>query len=76
LRFVVILLVVALIVLHHDIWWWDDRTIVLGFLPIGLAWHALLSMAAGVVGWLAVTFCWPREFDDEVPANDPQGRDP
>ncbi len=45
---------IVLIVLHHDFWWWEASWPVLGFLPIGLAYHALLSLAAALF-WLAVT---------------------
>jgi hypothetical protein len=61
----VITLVVLLAVLHQDFWWWDDRRVVLGFLPLGLAWHAAVSLAAGLLWWLAVGFCWPPELEVE-----------
>ena len=63
----VILLLVVLGVLHHDVWWWGDTTVVFGFMPIGLAWHAGISLAAGLVWWLAVVFCWPEGLDREDP---------
>jgi hypothetical protein len=31
--------------LHQDFWLWDDPTVLLGFLPIGLAYHALHCVA-------------------------------
>mgnify|MGYP001814314139 CR=1 FL=1 len=52
-------LVVLLVVLHQDVWNWDDQTLVLGFMPITLFYHACLSMAAGVVWFLACQFAWP-----------------
>ena len=63
MRVFVVALIVLLAVLHQDFWWWDDKTIVFNFMPIGLAWHMGISIAAGIVGWLAVSFCWPRELD-------------
>ncbi len=34
-------LLVLLAVLHQDFWWWDDgHTLVFGFMPVGLAYHA------------------------------------
>ena len=62
-----ILLLVALSVLHQDFWWWDDASVVFGFIPIGLAWHAGISLAAGLVWWLAVVFCWPQGLDADDP---------
>ncbi len=56
-------LVAVLAVLHYDFWYWDDRTLVFGFLPIGLAYHALYSLAAGLVWYLAVRFAWPEELE-------------
>lgn len=56
-------LVAVLAVLHYDFWYWDDRTLVFGFLPIGLAYHALISILAGVVWFLAIRFAWPSELE-------------
>lgn len=78
MRNVVYGLALLLAVLHHDFWFWDSKTLVLGFLPIGLAYHALFSFAAAGVWALAVKFAWPThieewadEFDElEVPAEE------
>ncbi len=50
---------------HHDFWWWDDSdTLVFGFMPVGLAYHAGVSVAAAI-GWaLAVRYCWPTDIDE------------
>jgi hypothetical protein len=56
-------LVLALFVLHQDFWWWDQRTLILGFLPIGLAYHAAFSLAAAVVWALAIRFAWPASIE-------------
>lgn len=64
-------LIVLLAVLHQDFWWWDDSdTLVLGFVPIGLAYHAAVSLAAGILWALAVKHCWPEEMG-EPPADFP-----
>ncbi|MBI2195280.1 MAG: DUF3311 domain-containing protein [Planctomycetes bacterium] len=77
MKWIVALLVVLLIVLHQDFWWWDDRRIVLSFLPIGLAWHAGISVAASVVWWLAVKTWWPAFLDQEAdPACPPPQKAP
>jgi hypothetical protein len=65
MKVLVALLFMALVVLHQDVWWWGDRTVVLGFVPIGLAYHALLSLAAAALWWLAVATCWPRDLEDD-----------
>ncbi len=59
MRTVVWLLVALLFVLHQDFWYWDDRTLLFGFLPIGLAYHIGFSIAAAGVWALAVKFAWP-----------------
>jgi hypothetical protein len=56
-------LILLLIVLHQDFWFWTDATIVFGFLPVGLAYHIGLSLAAAVVWWLATMYAWPIEED-------------
>ena len=58
-------LIVLLAVVHQDFWWWNDaETLVVGFVPIGLAYHAGVSAAAAVLWALAVHYCWPAEVDD------------
>ena len=52
----------ALVVLHHDWWFWDDGRLLFGFLPVGLAYHASVSLAAaGLWAW-AVFGVWPEVF--------------
>ena len=62
--------IILLALLHQDFWWWDDSdTLVFGFVPVGLAYHALLSLAAGMLWALAVKFCWPAGVDvEDTPA--------
>jgi hypothetical protein len=55
---------VVLVVLHHDGWWWDDRRLVFGFLPIGLAYHAAYSLAAGILWALASRYAWPSHLEE------------
>ena len=38
--------VLVMAILHQDVWFWDDRSLVFGFLPIGLAYHVAFSIAA------------------------------
>ncbi len=49
----------VLIVLHQDIWLWDNATLLFGFLPVSLAYHMGISIAAGVVWFLATRYAWP-----------------
>lgn len=61
-------LVVIVILLHQDFWLWKDRTLVFGFLPIGLAYQAGYSLLASVTMALMVRFLWPKELEEEVEA--------
>jgi len=55
---------VALIVLHQDFWNWSKvEPKWSGFLPVGLWYHALYCVAAAVLLWLFVAFCWPRHLE-------------
>ncbi len=65
MRATVWFLVALLIVLHQDVWFWNSTTMVFGILPIGLLWHMGISVAAGVVWWLATKHCWPAELEGE-----------
>lgn len=57
-------LVIALAVLHHDFWLWSDRSLVLGILPVGLAYHMGISIAAGLVWALVIRFAWPERVEE------------
>lgn len=58
-------LILLLAILHQDWWWWNTyEPLVLGFVPIGLAYHALVSIAAAVLWAMAVKYCWPSDVDE------------
>ncbi len=56
-------LVVFLGIIHYDFWYWDDRTLLFGFLPVGLAYHAGFSVAAGLVWASALKLAWPHRLE-------------
>ena len=56
-------LFILLFILHQDFWWWDDPSFISGFLPIGLAFHALFSIACSILGWFAIKYAWPDELE-------------
>jgi len=60
-------LVVLLVIAHQDVWFWDDDRLVFGFLPITLAYHAGISVAAAGTWYLATLFCWPLD-ETQTPA--------
>lgn len=53
---------IVLFILHQDFWLWDNTNLMLGFLPVGLAYHVLFSIAAAVAWFLAIQFAWPDEL--------------
>lgn len=62
-----VLALAALYGLHQDIWFWRTaRPLVLGFLPIGLFYHACFSVAAAGLMWLLVTQAWPSRLEAEA----------
>ena len=64
---------IVLLILHQDFWYWDDRTLVLGFLPIGLAYHVLHSIVAACLWACAIKFAWPRHVEIWAEADDEEG---
>lgn len=62
-------LVVALLILHQDTWLWDNDTLVFGFLPITLLYHAGISIGATITWFLATKFAWPDVLEDDDQSN-------
>ncbi|MBX3421605.1 MAG: DUF3311 domain-containing protein [Pirellulaceae bacterium] len=54
---------IVLFVLHHDFWLWSDDRLLLGVMPVGLAWHVGYSLVTGAFWWLAVRYCWPNQLE-------------
>ena len=65
-------LVALLAVLHYDFWNWGDRSVVFGFLPVGLLFQALISLGAAVAWALVVRCAWPTHVEEwaDRPADD------
>ena len=56
--------VIGLYVLHQDLWFWREaRPLVFGFMPIGLFYHVVYTLAVTVVLWLLVRYAWPDHPD-------------
>ncbi len=65
--FVVTVLTILLYVLHQDVWFWRTaRPLVLGFLPVGLFYHACYCLLAAA--WMAVLVkvAWPDRLEREA----------
>ncbi len=70
------ILFAMLVVLHHDWWFWNNATLVFGFLPIGLGYQMLISLAASALWGWAAFHAWPDQFNQltaRVPVDDVRG---
>ena len=56
MRYLIGILLLLLLVLHQDNWFWEDDTLVFGFIPMGLFYHACISVAASITWFLATKF--------------------
>ena len=63
MKWALALLVVVVIALHQDFWNWTDKTLVFGFLPIGLVYHACYAVAAAITMAILVRFAWPAHLE-------------
>jgi len=58
--------ILALYALHQDLWFWRTaQPLVFGFLPIGLAYHALFCLAAAALMWALTTYAWPAHLEQD-----------
>jgi hypothetical protein len=53
--------------LHQDMWFWSEaRPLIFGFIPVGLAYHALYTLAAAaLMAWLG-RVAWPAHLEQET----------
>ncbi|MDA7681263.1 DUF3311 domain-containing protein [Verrucomicrobiales bacterium] len=63
-KHLIILLAIVLGVFHQDFWNWDDSEFIMGFMPIGLFYHACYSLVAAVLWAFAIKFAWPKDLVD------------
>lgn len=70
MKYLVWILIAILVVLHQDVWNWTDGRLLFGFMPLGLAYHVVLSISAALVWWLAVMYAWPLDEDSDAAAGD------
>jgi len=60
-----VLAVLLLYALHQDVWLFRSaRPLVLGFVPVGLVYHAGYCAAVSLLMWLLVRFAWPSHLED------------
>jgi hypothetical protein len=60
------ILFAVLVILHHDFWFWNDGSVLFGFLPVGLGYQILISLAASALWGWAAFYAWPAELEAAV----------
>jgi hypothetical protein len=65
MKYALTILVLAVLVLHQDTWNWLNKSLVFGFLPVGLAYHAGYAVLAAVTMAILVKFAWPKNLDED-----------
>ena len=63
-------LVLLAAILHTDFWAWEDDTLLFGFMPLALAYHAGLSVLAASAWALVVFFDWPDGIEEWAAGTD------
>jgi hypothetical protein len=62
--FVLTVLTILLYALHQDFWLWRTaRPLVLGFLPVGLFYHACYCLLAAAWMAILVRVAWPDRLE-------------
>ena len=68
MKYALALLVATVYVLHQDFWNWNNRSLVLGVLPVGLAYHAFYACLAAAMMFVLVKLAWPTKLEAEIEA--------
>ena len=63
MRKLVVALVIVMAVLHQDFWNWDNASLVFGFLPVGLAYHAAYSLLVAALWFFSIRVAWPSRLE-------------
>jgi hypothetical protein len=51
--------------LHQDFWNWGNKTLVFGYVPSGLFYHACYSIVCAVMMVFFVKYAWPHDLEAE-----------
>jgi Protein of unknown function (DUF3311) len=76
MRWLLVGLVLIVYLVHQDNWLWSNDTLVLGFLPAGLAYHAAYCVLASITMAILVHYGWPRRLEASVPETPAPGTAP
>ena len=61
---IIFIVFVLLLLLHQDSWNWDNANLVLGFMPVGLFYHACYSLVAALFWGIVMKVAWPSELEE------------
>ncbi len=65
----------AFYALHHDFWnWRTAQPLAFGFLPVGLWYHAIYTLACSAVLWILVKIAWPTHLEKATDTVEPAER--
>jgi hypothetical protein len=65
-KLLLFLLIALVYVAHQDFWNWSKADpMVFGFLPVGLAYHAVYAVACSVLMAILVLTAWPKHLEKE-----------
>ena len=66
MKWLLAVLILVVYALHQDSWLWQDRSLVFGFLPAGLAYHAGYCLLAAILMAILVKSAWPSDIEQSV----------
>jgi hypothetical protein len=66
MKWLLTVMVVVVYLLHQDYWLWHDKSLVFGFLPVGLAYHAGYAILAACMMAVLVRYAWPAHLEQTV----------
>jgi len=66
MKIILYVMVIVLALFHQDFWNFDNNTLVFGFLPTGLAYHAAYTIFAVILWLLFIKFAWPNDNEDVI----------
>jgi len=75
-RTLILIFFLLLFALHQDFWWKDDPRLVLGVLPISLAYHVVWTLLVALGWFLVGKYCWPDSLDEIANGPAPKNTSP
>jgi hypothetical protein len=76
MKWLIYLLAVVVLVMHQDFWNFQKiEPLAIGFLPVGLWYHALYAVVCAILMGLLVMFAWPKHLEKYERDLPPEQRD-